>query len=93
MFDELCSLRFVDAGHNELISGSVGVGETSVATALGHAPFAGATPSCFQRADVMLKHRRVSRLDNSHHVEMRKLLRVDLLVLDDFAPRRRRLPP
>src|SRR4051812_13443147 len=27
-FDELCSLRFIDAGHNALIMGPVGVGKT-----------------------------------------------------------------
>src|SRR5579864_7102426 len=37
VFDELCSLRFVDAGHNVVIMGPVGVGKTSTATALGHA--------------------------------------------------------
>ena len=34
--DELASLRFVDAGHNVLILGPVGVGKTFLATALGH---------------------------------------------------------
>jgi len=34
---------------------------------------------------VLLKRLRASRLDNSHPTEMRKLIRVDLLVLDDFA--------
>jgi IstB-like ATP binding protein len=34
---------------------------------------------------VHLKRLRASRLDNSHDVEMRKLLRVDLLIIDDFA--------
>ncbi len=37
------------------------------------------------RTDVLLKRLRASRLDNSHDAEMRKLLRVDLLLLDDFA--------
>ena len=37
VLDELCSLRFVDAGHNALVMGPVGVGKTFVATALGHA--------------------------------------------------------
>ena len=32
----LCSLLFVDAGHNALIMGPVGVGKTFLATALGH---------------------------------------------------------
>ena len=34
---------------------------------------------------MLLKHLRVSRLDNSHDGELRKLLRVDLLILDDYA--------
>jgi len=33
----------------------------------------------------MLRRLRASRLDNSHDTEARKLLRVDLLILDDFA--------
>jgi DNA replication protein DnaC len=34
---------------------------------------------------VLLKRLRISRLDNSHAAEMRKLIRVDLLLLDDFT--------
>ena len=37
IWDELCSLRFIDAGHNALVLGPVGVGKTFMATALGHA--------------------------------------------------------
>ena len=39
----------------------------------------------FERTDILLKRLRASRLDNSHDAELRKLLRVDLLILDDFA--------
>ncbi len=85
VFDELCSLRFIDAGHNAVIMGPVGVGKTFVANALGHAAVRRRYTVIFQRADVLLKRLRASRLDNSHDTEMRKLLRVDLLVLDDFA--------
>jgi DNA replication protein DnaC len=85
VLDELCSLRFVDAGHNALIMGPVGVGKTFVATALGHAAVRRRYSVIFCRADIMLKRLRASRLDNSHDAEMRKLLRVDLLILDDFA--------
>ena len=85
VFDELCSLRFVDAGHNAVIMGPVGVGKTFVANALGHAAVRRRYTVIFQRADVLLKRLRASRLDNSHDTEMRKLLRVDLLILDDFA--------
>ena len=85
VFDELCSLRFVDAGHNVVIMGPVGVGKTFMATALGHAAVRRRYTVIFERTDVLLKKLRASRLDNSHDAELRKLLRVDLLILDDFA--------
>jgi DNA replication protein DnaC len=85
VLDELCSLRFIDAGHNALILGPVGVGKTFLATALGHAAVRRRYSVTFSRADVLLKKLRASRLDNSHDTEIRKLLRVDLLILDDFA--------
>ena len=85
MWDELCSLRFVEAGHNVMIMGPVGVGKTFLATALGHAAVRRRYSVHFERTDRMLKRLKASRLDNSHNAEMRKLLRVDLLVLDDFC--------
>jgi DNA replication protein DnaC len=84
-WDELCSLRFIDAGHNVMIMGPVGVGKTFMATALGHAAVRRRYSVSFCRTDVLLKRLRASRLDNSHDQEMRKLMRVDLLILDDFA--------
>ncbi len=83
--NELCSLRFVDAGHNAVIMGPVGVGKTFLATALGHAAVRRRFSVHFERCDRLLKRLRASRLDNSHDVEIRKLLRVDLLIIDDFA--------
>jgi DNA replication protein DnaC len=85
VWDELCSLRFVDAGHNAMILGPVGVGKTFMATALGHAAVRRRYTVMFERTDVLLKRLRASRLDNSHDAELRKLIRVDLLILDDFA--------
>lgn len=43
--NELCSLRFVDAGHNVVIMGPVGVGKTFLATASVTPPSAAATAS------------------------------------------------
>ncbi len=84
-FDELCSLRFVDATHNVVIMGPVGVGKTFLATALGHAAVRRRYSVHCERTDKLLKRLKASRLDNSHEVELRKLLRVDLLILDDFC--------
>jgi DNA replication protein DnaC len=85
IWNELCSLRFVDSGHNGVIMGPVGVGKTFLATALGHAAVRRRYSVHFERCDLLLKRLRASRLDNSHDTEIRKLLRVDLLIIDDFA--------
>ena len=84
-WSELCSLRFVDGAHNVVIMGPVGVGKTFLATALGHAAVRRRYSVHFERCDRMLRRLRASRLDNSHDAEMRKLLRVDLLIIDDFV--------
>lgn len=85
LWDELCSLRFVEAANNVLIMGPVGVGKTFLATALGHIAVRRRHSVHFERADRLHKRLRAARLDNSHDAELRKLLRVDLLILDDFA--------
>ena len=85
VWNELCSLRFVESGHNAVIMGPVGVGKTFLATALGHAAVRRRFTVHFERCDRLLKRLRASRLDNSHDTEMRRLLRVDLLIIDDFA--------
>jgi hypothetical protein len=72
VWNELCSLRFVDGGHNAVIMGPVGVGKTFLATALGHAAVRRRYSVHFERCDRLLKRLRASRLDNSHDTEMRK---------------------
>ena len=61
-WNELCSLRFVEAGHNALIMGPVGVGKTFLASALGHAAVRRRFTVHFKRTDVLLKRLRISRL-------------------------------
>jgi len=56
-----------------------------MATALGHAAVRRRYSVHFERTDRLLKRLKASQLDNSRDVEMRKLLRVDVLVLDDFC--------
>lgn len=85
VWDELCSLRFVDSANNVIVMGPVGVGKTFLATALGHIAVRRRTSVHFERADQLFKRLRVARLDNSNDAELRKLLRVDVLIIDDFA--------
>jgi hypothetical protein len=69
LLNELTTLRFLEAHALVTIVGPVGVGKTFLAHALGH----------------LLKMLKDARLDNSYEAELRKLLAVDLLILDDFA--------
>jgi len=85
VWDELCSLRFVESANNAIIMGPVGVGKTFLATALGHIAVRRRHSVHFERADHLFKRLRIARLDNSVDIELRKLLRVDVLIVDDFA--------
>lgn len=65
--------------------GPVGVGKTFLATALGHVACRRRIGVHFERADKLLKRLRAARLDASYDAEMRKLIGVELLIVDDFA--------
>ena len=85
LLNELVSLRFLDAHAHVEIVGPVGMGKTFLAHALGHIACRRGASVLAVRTDQMLKTLKHARLDNSHEAELRKLISVDLLVLDDFA--------
>ena len=85
VWSELVSMRFVAEARNAFILGPVGVGKTFMATALGHIACRRRISVHFERAEKLHKRLKAARLDASHDAEMRKLIGVDLLILDDFA--------
>ncbi len=85
LLSDLTSLRFTEPGHGVLVLGPVGVGKTHLASALGHIGIRRRMSVHFARADKLFTRLRAARLDNTLEVEMRRLARVDLLILDDFA--------
>ncbi len=85
LWAELCTLRFVEARRDLIVMGPVGVGKTFMASALGHIACRRRFTTLAGRCDQILKRLRGSRLDGSHDLELRKLIRVDVLLLDDFC--------
>ena len=85
LWGDLCTLRFLEEAHNVLILGPVGVGKTMLASALGHIACRRRRSVLFFRTERLLKHLRAARLDASYEAEMRRLIGVDLLILDDYA--------
>jgi transposase len=85
LWAELTTLRFCEEAHNVLVMGPVGVGKTHLASALGHIACRRRRSVAFHRTDRLLKHLKAARLGAAYEAEMRKLIRVDLLILDDFC--------
>jgi DNA replication protein DnaC len=85
LLNELASLRFLDAHAHVAIVGPVGVGKTFLAHALGHIACRRGASVLAVRTDTMLKTLKHARLDHTYEAELRTLIAVDLLILDDFA--------
>ena len=85
LLGELATLRFLDAHQNVVIVGPVGTGKTFLAHALGHVACRRGHSALAIRGDRMLKSLRQARLDHSYEPELRRLISVDLLIVDDFG--------
>lgn len=85
---DLFGLHFIEKHENVIFTGSVGVGKTFLACALGHAACRAGYRVLFVRTDRLLKDLARSRADNSFDKQLRRLLVPDLLIVDDFGLRK-----
>lgn len=87
LWAEITTLRFMDDHHNVIVMGPVGVGKTFMANALGHIACRRRRSVVMVRSDQMFKRLKAARLDHSHEQELKRLIRLELLIIDDFGLR------
>lgn len=82
---ELASSRFIDERASVLVCGPTGVGKTFIAQALGVAVCRAGRQVLFTKTSAFLADLAGGRADGSWPIRLRRYLRPDLLILDDFA--------
>jgi DNA replication protein DnaC len=87
LLNELRTLRFIDDKQHVLVMGPVGVGKTMLAQALAHLAVRRSAKVEYVAADRLLKRLKGCRLDDTHSTEMRRLVNLELLIIDDLALR------
>jgi DNA replication protein DnaC len=84
----LFSLAFLEEREDVILMGPVGVGKTHLAAALGHAACRAGRDVLMLRVDLLLRELHQSRADSTTSKVLRRLIALDLLILDDFGLRR-----
>lgn len=82
---DLSTCLFVEKKEHVLIYGPVGVGKTHIAQALGHQACRQGYDVLFAKTAKLLRGLLASRADHSWEKRIRKYLKPDVLILDDFG--------
>lgn len=85
MFDRLSTLNFIPRKENIIITGASGVGKSYLAQALGHQGCMMQHKTIYANTARLLKKLKLSKVDGTYLKELNKLLKADLLILDDFG--------
>lgn len=87
MFTRLATLDFIKKRENIIISGSSGVGKSHLAQALGHQACISGFRTLYTITSRIFNKLRLSKVDGTYLKELEKLIKTDLLILDDFGLR------
>jgi DNA replication protein DnaC len=84
---DLARLEFIAAGEGILAYGPVGTGKTHLAAALGHQACRRGHDVTFTTCSKLLAHLAGGHADRSFEIRVRKLAKITVLIIDDFAMR------
>lgn len=85
MFTRLGTLDFITRKENIIITGASGVGKSYLAQALGHQGCMMEYKTIYSNTARLFKKLKLSKVDGTYLKELGKLLKADLLILDDFG--------
>ena len=85
MFERLATLNFIKAKENIIITGASGVGKSYIAQALGYQSCMMEYKVLYQNTARLFKRLKLCKVDGTYLKELQKILKADLLILDDFG--------
>jgi DNA replication protein DnaC len=85
MFERLVTLDFMKKAENIIITGPSGVGKSFIAQALGNQACLTGYKVLYTNTARYFTKLKLSKVDGTYMKELQKLLKVDLVILDDFG--------
>ena len=85
MFNRLSSLDFIAKKENLIVTGASGVGKSYLAQALGHQACLMGFRVLYANTARLFTKFRLAKVDGTYIKELKKLSKVDLLILDDYG--------
>lgn len=85
MFNRLATLDFIERKENLIITGASGVGKSYLSQALGHQACLNELKTLYVNTARLLARLKLSKADGTYLKELKKIQKVNLLILDDFG--------
>ena len=85
MFSRLSTMEFIVRKENIIVCGASGVGKSYLAQALGHQACLNGHSTMYVITSRIFKKLKLSKVDGTYLKELEKLVKPELLILDDFG--------